>query len=94
MRNLLSKKNKFACCLENDQKYFPLKFQWDGSSNSFIKVIATHVEEYIDFSPLNDAFEIDAKLSYDNQSISSRMGMAKYDIVLNEGNTLDDKVIL
>ena len=90
----LSKINKFVCCLDNNQKGFPLKYQRNGSSNRFIKVTATCIKECITVSPLYDIISNPVKVTYFNQAVPSPLGMAKYEIVLNELHKIDDKDIL
>ena len=41
MADLFHTKLKVVCCLDNNQKGFALKYQYNGSSNTFIKVTGT-----------------------------------------------------
>ena len=88
--------SKFVCCLDNNQKGFPLKYQRNGTSNRFIKVTATCIKECIHVSPLYDDMHKtnDAIVTYFNQRVPSPLGMAKYDVVMNDKNVIDDKDIL
>ena len=52
MASMLMHENKFACCLENNQKGYPLKYQRGGSSNKFAKVTATCLRECVE-APLH-----------------------------------------
>ena len=90
----LSNTTKFVCCLDNNQKGFPLKFQRNGSSNRFIKVTATCIKECIPVSPLYNDIRNDTKVTYFNQAVPSPLGMAKYEVVMNDAYTIHDKDIL
>ena len=90
----LSNVRKFVCCLDNNQKGFPLKYQRNGSSNRFIKVTATCIKECIPTSPLYDDVRNDTKLTYYNQAVPSPIGMNKYDMLVNNRNGIDDADIL
>ena len=90
----LKNETKFVCCLGNNQKGFPMKYQRNGYSNRYIKVTAMCIKEFIHISPLYDSIDNETKLTYYQQAVPSPLGMAKYDILLNDNNVIKDKDIL
>jgi hypothetical protein len=84
----LSNISKFVCCLDNNQKGYPLKYQRNRASNRFIKVTAICIKDCIEVSPLYDLIENTTALTYYNQPVPSPLGMAKYDIIMSDIKSL------
>ena len=74
---LLRLKNKSVCCLDNNQKGHPLKYQQFGSSNKFVKVTGSVIKEFTDFD-INHDKSGRSRVTYVNQAVPSSYNMSHY----------------
>ena len=94
IQNELSTKQKFVCCLDNNQKGYTRKYQRDGSSNKFIKVTATCIKECFDVSSLYNSTVNNVDLTYYDQAVPSPIGLPIYETILDNTNTLSESGVL
>ena len=93
VHNLLQKCNTTVCCLDNNQKGHPLKFQRYGVSNKFVKVTGNVIKECIEFP--NQHIDNHTNLSYTNQKVPSPHMMPHYEVLLStESQQLNDRKAL
>ena len=89
METTLNKKlshiKNFMCCLDNNQKGHPLKYQRFGSSNKFVKVTGFIVKEFICDDLLLDQ-RMKCDISYINQKIPSAFLMPHYESLYENEN--------
>jgi hypothetical protein len=78
---LLRDKNKSVCCLDNNQKGHPLKYQRFGRSNKFVKVTGSVIKEFISFDIDHD-IPGQSKVTYVNQPVPSSYNMPHYELLL------------
>ena len=90
----LKNKTKFVCCLDNNQKGYPLKFQRDGTSNKFVKVTGTCLRECMEASKEIYAITNTTKLLYVNQPIPSPTDMPRFELIMNSNSTVSPQHIL
>ena len=94
MKTLLQNKKKFVCCLDNNQKGYPLKFQRGGTSNKFVKVTGTCLRQCITASTEVHSILKHPNLLYINQPIPSPTNMPSFELLYDNNNYISDLGIL
>lgn len=90
MNTILKNRKKHVCCLDNNQKGYPLKFQRGGSSNKFVKVTGTCIRECIETTTEIHSICDRVELLYTNQPIPSPPLMPTFELLLDGNNNIDN----
>ena len=94
MNSLMATNKKIVCCLDNNQKGYPLKFQRNGSSNKFVKVTGTCLRQCIQ-SPIEDHAIIERpNLLYINQPIPSPSHMPSFELLIDSNKQMSNVNVL
>ena len=94
MANMLKEETKFVCCLDNNQKGYPLKYQRGGSSNNFVKVTATCLRECIKATDDTHSIRNECELVYINQAIPSPLHMPMIEKLVDANGDMSTTNIL
>jgi hypothetical protein len=81
----LAHTTNFMCCLDNNQKGNPRKYQRYGSSNKFVKVTGYIIKEFIS-DKLNLTNEQKVNISYIHQKIPSAYCMPHYEQLFEDND--------
>ena len=90
MSTILKHKKKHTCCVENNQKVYPLKLQRGSSRNKFVNVIGTFIRECVELTAEKHSIRDKLELHHTNQHILSPLLMPTFELLLAINHNIDD----
>lgn len=95
MARLFHSKLKVVCCLDNNQKGFQLKYQRNGSSNTFVKVTATCIKQFVPIEDFIHQIKLNPEITYIEQAVPSPYGMPRFESLLDTNtSTISDENVM